>query len=266
MAELCHEFQPVFFCWLFLQFLYIILNVELKLPTEPINSDCPGKRGIYMPKAGRTSGKTDISMNRKTLWKPGAMLSPLPVVMLTCQPDGGPPNIITVAWTGMVCTHPPMLSASLMPSRYSYPIIRQTGEFVVNIPSADEARATDQCGVLSGRDADKFLKTGLTPAPSKEVRPPIIAECPINIECRVRQHIDLGSHTLFLAEIVAVQVSSRLITANGRLALEKARLIAYSHGHYYTLGKQLGHFGFSVRKHPVTKQTRAGRKEKQQSA
>jgi flavin reductase (DIM6/NTAB) family NADH-FMN oxidoreductase RutF len=219
-----------------------------------------------VPKSGKTSGSTDISTNRKTLWKPGAMLSPLPVVMLTCQPEAGPPNIITVAWIGTVCTHPPMLSVSLMPSRYSYPIIRQTGEFVVNIPSADEARATDQCGVLSGRDVDKFLKTGLTSAPSKEVRPPVIAECPINIECRVRQHIDLGSHTLFLAEILAVQVSSRLITASGRLALEKAKLIAYSHGHYYTLGKELGHFGFSVRKHPIRKQHSAGRKKTQRPA
>jgi len=219
-----------------------------------------------MPKSGKISATTDIRIHQKTLWKPGAMLSPLPVVMLTCQPEGGAPNIITVAWTGMVCTHPPMLSVSLMPSRYSYPIIRQTGEFVVNIPSVDEARATDRCGVLSGRDADKFLKTGLTSAPSKEVRPPIIAECPINLECRVRQHIDLGSHTLFLAEIVAVQVSSRLIIAGGRLALEKAKLIAYSHGHYYTLGKQLGHFGFSVRKHPIRKQTETVRKKKQRTA
>ncbi len=219
-----------------------------------------------MPKSGRISDSTEISIKQKTLWKPGAMLSPLPVVMLTCQPEGGPPNIITVAWTGMICTHPPMLSVSLMPSRYSYPIILQTGEVAVNIPSADEARATDQCGVISGRDADKFLKTGLTPAPSTEVRPPIIAECPINIECRVRQHIDLGSHRLFLAEIVAVQVSSRLITANGRLALETAGLIAYSHGHYYTLGKQLGHFGFSVRRRPLRQQTTAGRKGKQKNA
>jgi len=176
------------------------------------------------------------------------MMSPLPVVMVTCQAEDTYPNIITVAWTGIVCSHPPMLSISLMPSRYSFGLIQKTGEFVVNIPSISEAEATDRCGVVSGRDVNKFELTGLTPLPAKSVKPPIIMECPVNIECQVRKTIELGSHVMFISEITGVQISSHLITKDGRLALEKAGLIAYAHGHYYTLGRQLDHFGFSVRK------------------
>jgi flavin reductase (DIM6/NTAB) family NADH-FMN oxidoreductase RutF len=186
----------------------------------------------------------------KHSWKPGNMLSPVPVVMASC---GGTkswkPNLITIAWIGSVCSDPPMLSISLRPDRHSHDIIKTTGEFVVNVPSLDQARATDWCGVVSGRDTDKFAATGLTPGPALKVGCPIVRECPLNIECRVRKILPLGSHTLFLAEVVAVQVSASLVDSKGRLNLEKAGLMAFAHGHYFALGRHIGHFGFSVRKH-----------------
>ena len=189
----------------------------------------------------------DINTGKK-FWKPGTMLSPVPVVMVSCQADGKRPNIITIGWAGTVCSEPPMLSIAIRPSRYSYELIRKSREFVVNIPSVHQLRATDKCGVISGRDTDKFAMTGLTPAPARTVRAPIIAECPINIECKVHHILPLGSHTLFIAEVKGVQVSAHLVTKAGRLAIEQGGLIAFAHGHYYALGKQIGHFGFSVRK------------------
>jgi flavin reductase (DIM6/NTAB) family NADH-FMN oxidoreductase RutF len=141
-----------------------------------------------------------------------------------------------------------MLSIAVRPDRYSHDIIKATAEFVVNVPSMDQARTTDWCGVVSGRDVDKFASTGLTPAAGRKVSCPIVMECPLNIECRIRKRLALGSHTLFLAEVVAVQVSSQLVDARGRLNLQKAGLMAFAHGHYFSLGRHLGHFGFSVRK------------------
>ncbi|MCC7299852.1 MAG: flavin reductase family protein [Verrucomicrobia bacterium] len=186
---------------------------------------------------------------KKQSWKPGNMLSPAPAVLISCGGAGGwKPNLITIAWAGTVCTNPPMLSISVRPERHSYGIIRQTGEFVVNLPTANQAKATDWCGVVSGRDHDKFEKTGLTSAPALELSCPIVLECPVNIECRVRQTLELGSHVMFIAEVVAVQVSENLIDAKNKLCLEKAGLIAYVHGAYVELGRHLGHFGFSVRK------------------
>ena len=189
---------------------------------------------------------------KKQSWKPGNMLSPVPVVLVSC---GGTkewkPNLITIAWAGTVCTNPPMLSISVRPERYSYDIIKQTGEFVVNLPTVKQATATDWCGVVSGRDHDKFEKTGLTPAPALKVGCPIALECPVNIECRVTQTLELGSHVMFLAEVVGVQVSSELIDAKGKLRLDKAGLIAFVHGEYFSLGQYIDHFGFSVRKKPA---------------
>ena len=191
---------------------------------------------------------------KKQSWKPGNMLSPVPVVLVSC---GGTkewkPNLITIAWAGTVCTNPPMLSISVRPERYSYDIIQQTGEFVVNIPGVKQTKATDWCGVVSGRDHDKFEKTGLTPAPALKVECPIVLECPVNIECRVTQTLRLGSHVMFIAEVVAVQVSSELIDAKDKLRLDKAGLLAFVHGEYFSLGQYLGHFGFSVRKHKPAK-------------
>ncbi len=188
----------------------------------------------------------------KTAWRPGNVLSPAPALLVSC--GGTPewkPNLLTVAWAGNVCSDPPLLSISVRPERYSYAIIEATGEFVVNVPSLREARAVDWCGVVSGREADKFAATGLTPAPALQVLAPIVRECPLNIECRVRQSLPLGSHVLFLAEVVAVQVSTALIDAQGKLCLEKAGLLAFAHGEYFTLGRRLGHFGYSVRKQKV---------------
>ena len=185
------------------------------------------------------------------------MLFPVPAVLVSCGGDGGwEPNMITIAWAGTVCTNPPMLSISVRPERHSYEIIKQTGEFAVNLPTVKQTKATDWCGVVSGREHNKFEKTGLTPAPSLELKCPIVLECPVNIECKVRQTMELGSHVLFLAEVVAVQVSENLIDEKGKLLLEKAGLIAYVHGAYVALGDYLGHFGYSVRKKkPAAKKT-----------
>ncbi|NCB38914.1 MAG: flavin reductase family protein [Erysipelotrichia bacterium] len=184
----------------------------------------------------------------KRSWKPGTLLSPVPAVMVTCHGKEGRPNIITVCWAGTICSEPPMLSISVRPERHSFNLIRETGEFVVNIPDRRIARETDLCGVISGREHDKFHETGLTQGRGETVNVPIIMECPINIECKIDREIELGSHTMFIANIVGIQVSEHLIDAQGRLLTEKAALVSYAHGHYYQLGKQLGHFGFSVKK------------------
>jgi flavin reductase (DIM6/NTAB) family NADH-FMN oxidoreductase RutF len=185
----------------------------------------------------------------KKSFKPGNMLAPVPAALVSCGgTDGFKSNIITIAWTGSVCSDPPMLSISVRPERYSYGIIQATQEFVVNIPSLAQAYATDWCGMKSGRNVDKFAETGLTPAQALKVRCPIVRECPINIECKVKQSLNLGSHTLFLAEVLAVQVSSNLLDAKGKLRLEKAGLFAFAVGQYFALGRSLGRFGFSVKK------------------
>lgn len=185
----------------------------------------------------------------KQAWKPGNVLTPVPVVLVTC---GGTkewsPNIITIAWTGSVCSDPAMLSISLRPERYSYEIIQATGEFVVNVPSRYQAKAVDWCGMVSGRATDKFAGAGLTPAPALQAQCPIILECPINIECRVREVLALGSHTMFVAEVIGVQVSAALLDAKGKFRLDKAGLLAYGLGQYFSLGESIGHFGFSIRK------------------
>jgi flavin reductase (DIM6/NTAB) family NADH-FMN oxidoreductase RutF len=193
-------------------------------------------------------------MARRTLiekqaWKPGNLLSPAPAVLVSCGGTGGwKPNLITIAWAGNVCSEPPMVSISVRPERYSYGIIEKTREFVVNVPSLRQARAVDWCGVVSGSSVDKFAGTGLTASPALKVESPIVLECPVNIECRVRQSLRLGSHTLFVAEVLAVQVSSELIDAKGKLHLEKGGLLAFAHGQYFVLGRLIGQFGFSVRK------------------
>lgn len=185
----------------------------------------------------------------KRSWKPGNVLYPAPPVLVSCGGiKGWRPNLITVAWAGNICSDPPMLSISVRPERYSHEIIRTTREFVVNVPAAGQARAVDWCGVVSGRDADKFLGARLTPAAALKVGPPIVRECPLNIECRLRESLDLGSHTMFVAEVVAVQVSSGLMDRKGRFRMDRCGLLAYANGHYFSLGRRIGHFGFSVRK------------------
>lgn len=177
------------------------------------------------------------------------MIYPLPVVLVSCGEREEEYNLVTVAWTGTVCTDPPMCYISLRRERHSYDIIRRTGEFVINLTTEELARATDWCGVKSGRDYDKFREMGLTPAPGAAVKAPVVAEAPLSIECRVRQILPLGSHDMFLAEVVNVQADDRYIDPEtGRFSLEAARPIVYSHGNYFRLGELLGHFGWSVRR------------------
>lgn len=184
----------------------------------------------------------------KQLWKPGNMLYPLPVVMVSMADRDGNPNIITVAWTGTICTNPPMVSISVRPERFSYSILKETGEFVLNLTTRDLVYATDFCGVKSGRDVDKFKQLNLTPIPGDQVKAPLIGESPVNIECRVREIKQLGSHDLFLADVVAVHADEKYMDENRKFHLDRANPIVYSHGTYYDLGDALGTFGYSVRR------------------
>lgn len=184
----------------------------------------------------------------KQLWKPGNMLYPLPVVMVSVTDEKGKNNIITIAWAGTICSNPPMVSISVRPERYSYDILKETGEFVINLTTKDLTYATDYCGVKSGRDVDKFKEMNLTALPGKEVKAPLIAESPVNIECKVTQVIPLGSHDMFLAEVVAVHVDEKYMDEKGKFHLDKAEPIAYSHGDYLATGELLGTFGYSVKK------------------
>lgn len=184
----------------------------------------------------------------KELWKAGNMLYPLPVVMVSMADRGGRFNIITIAWAGTVCTNPPMVSISVRPERYSYPILKETGEFVINLTTRELVFATDFCGVKSGRDIDKFQALHLTPLEAGQVRAPLIAESPVNIECRVRQIMPLGSHHMFLADVAAVHADQKYMDEKRKFHLEKAEPIVYSHGAYLCCGEQLGTFGYSVKK------------------
>lgn len=184
-------------------------------------------------------------MFEKEYWKPGNMLYPIPAVMVSCG-SIQKPNVITIAWAGTVCTNPPMVSISVRKERYSYNIIKDTKEFVINLVTRDLVREADFCGVKSGSKVDKFKETKLTPLQGKVVAAPLIGESPVNIECVVKEIIPLGSHDLFLAEVVSVSVDKKYMDDKGRFALNKSGLIVYSHGEYYSLGELLGKFGYSV--------------------
>lgn len=176
------------------------------------------------------------------------MLYPVPAVMVSCGREGEKPNIITLAWVGNVCSDPVMLTISVRKNRYSYDIIKETGEFVVNLTNRELARACDWCGVKSGRDFDKYKEMGLTPSKSETVKAPGIAESPVSIECKVKDIVELGTHDMFVAEVTAVTVDDKYMDESGKFDLDAADLIAYSHGEYFTLGEKLGKFGFSVKK------------------
>ncbi len=184
----------------------------------------------------------------KMLWKPGNMLYPLPVVMVSCREGNGTPNIITIAWAGTICSDPPMVSISVRKERHSYNMIKNSGEFVINLTTEDLVRQTDYCGVRSGRNEDKFATTGLTAVPATKVGAPLIAESPVNLECKVKEVKELGSHDMFIAEVVAVHADEAYMDEQGKFDLSKANPIVYSHGTYFSLGKSLGTFGFSVKK------------------
>lgn len=183
----------------------------------------------------------------KQTWKGSTLLNPEPPVLVSCG-SMEVANLITIGWTGTICTQPSMVSISVRPERYSYQLIKDSGEFVINLPTRKLVRAVDWCGVKSGRDYDKFAEMKLTPLPASTVSCPILAESPVNLECQVTQVIPLGSHDLFLAKVTAVDVDEALLDEKGKLCLERADLIVYSHGEYFSLGKQLGTFGYSVRK------------------
>lgn len=191
--------------------------------------------------------KKGITMS-KVSWKPGNMLYPLPAVLVTCRDKAGNDNVLTIAWTGTICSDPAMLYISVRPERYSYPMIKETGEFVVNLTTEELLKATDYCGVRSGRDEDKFRAAGLTKGEAQKVNAPIIMESPVNIECKVKEIVPLGSHDMFIAEVVNVQVSEEYMNEKGTFDLSAAKPLAYSHGRYYEMGAELGSFGYSVRK------------------
>lgn len=184
----------------------------------------------------------------KQTWKPGNMLYPLPAVMVSVTDGKGNDNIITVAWAGMVCTNPPMVSISVRPTRYSYDMIRNTGEFVINLTTENLAYATDYCGVRSGRDVDKFKELKLTKEKADYVQAPMIGESPVSIECKVREVKELGSHHMFLADVVAVHADETYMDKNNKFQLNQSHPLVYSHGEYLGLGKSLGTFGYSVKK------------------
>ena len=184
----------------------------------------------------------------KQLWKPGNMLYPLPVVMVSLKGKDGQNNIITIGWTGTICSDPPMVSISVRPERYSHQMLLDTGEFVINLTTKELTYATDYCGVKSGRDVDKFKEMNLTAIPGEKTGAPMIEESPVNIECVVKERIPLGTHDMFLAEVVAVHADERYMDDKNKFHLEKAEPIVYSHGSYLATGETLGTFGYSVRK------------------
>ncbi len=180
-------------------------------------------------------------------WNGSTLLAPVPPCMVSCG-DMESSNIITVAWTGILNSHPPKTYISVRPQRHSYQLLKQTGEFVINLPPASLARTVDFCGIYTGAKVDKFKKCSLTGIASKTVSAPTIAECPISLECRVCDVVPLGSHDMFVADILSVSVDERLLDEKGKLCIERANLCAFAHGEYYTLGKKLGKFGFSTDK------------------
>jgi flavin reductase (DIM6/NTAB) family NADH-FMN oxidoreductase RutF len=193
-------------------------------------------------------------------WKPGTMIYPLPAVMVSCGTTPEEYNITTVSWVGTVCTNPPLCYISLRPERHSYNIIKRNMEFVINLTNKDLAKATDWCGVRSGVHNNKFEVMNLTPGKSKVINTPIIDESPISIECKVKEIIELGSHHMFIAEVVNVQADNKYFDpSTGQFDMQKANLIAYSHGNYYELTKHIGKFGWSVEKKKTKPKSRKNR-------
>lgn len=211
----------------------------------------------------------------KQTWKAGNMLYPLPAVMISCVRGKETPNIITVAWTGTICTDPPMVYISVKPERYSYDIIKESREFVINLTTEKLVKAVDFCGVRSGRDVDKFREMHLNADEAEKVSAPLIRECPVNVECRVKEIEKLGSHHMFIAEVLAVHVDEDYMGDRGKFELNKTGLLAYSHGEYMGLGKKMGKFGFSVKgrlaklnktKKPLSEKSSSGRSSSNRSA
>ena len=179
-------------------------------------------------------------------FKPGTMIYPLPAVMVSCGETPEEYNIITIAWTGTICSDPPMCYISVRPGRHSYEILKRTGEFVINLTTEELARATDWCGCRSGRKYNKWEEMNLTPVPAKKINAPAIAEAPVNIECVVKQIVPLGTHDMFISEVVHISAEEDYLDEKGAFSLVRARPLVYNHGFYYGLGKKIGKFGWSV--------------------
>ncbi len=184
----------------------------------------------------------------RTYWKPGTIIYPLPAVMVSCGENPEEYNIITIAWTGTINSDPPMCYISVRPGRHSYDIIKRTGEYVINLTTEKLAKATDWCGCRSGSKFDKWKEMNLTPAEAKYVKAPIIAESPVNIECRVKDIVELGSHHMFISEVVGVSVDDTYLNEKDAFSFSKANPLVYSHGHYFGMGDKIGKFGWSVEK------------------
>ena len=184
----------------------------------------------------------------KEVWRGGNMLYPVPAVMVSCRGNDGRSNLITVAWAGTVCSDPAMVSISVRPERFSHQLIAESGEFAINLTTEALVRKADEAGVRSGRDCNKWELLGLTEEEASKIKAPLVKESPVNLECRVTERIPLGTHDLFLAEVLAVDVDKSLMDEKGKFCLEKAKLVTYSHGEYYALGALLGTYGYSVRK------------------
>ena len=183
----------------------------------------------------------------KQTWKAGTFVYPIPAVLVSCG-DEKEKNILTVAWTGTICTDPAMTYISIRKERYSYDIIKRTGEFCINLTNEELAYATDFCGVKSGKTIDKFKEMNLTPQKSTKIDAPMIEESPVSIECRVKEIKELGSHDMFIAEVLAINVDEKYMDETGKFDMQKCKLIAYSHGEYFKLGEKIGKFGYSVKK------------------
>ena len=202
----------------------------------------------------------------KQTWKPGNMVYPAPAVMVSVADKAGNTDIITAAWTGNICSDPAMTYVSVRPERFSYHMIEETQCFVINLTTKGLAKATDYCGIRSGRNVNKWKETGLTPEKADHIPAPLIGESPVNIECQVVNHLDLGSHTMFIAKVLAVHVEEAYMDEKGKFDLTAAGLMAYAHGEYLELGKKIGAFGFSVKKKPAARKrikspTRKGQKK-----
>lgn len=184
----------------------------------------------------------------KQTWKPGNMLNPVPAVMVSVADKEGKNNIITIAWAGTICTNPPMVSISVRPERYSYHMIEETGEFVINLTTEELVKACDYCGVTSGKDVDKFKEMNLTPIAVENCKVPAIKESPVNIACKVVEKKELGCHYMFIAEVVSVTVEDEYMNETGKFLINELGLVMYSHGEYFAMGEKLGKFGYSIQK------------------
>lgn len=216
---------------------------------------------VYNGKEKRTLWKGSFKQMAKVFWKGSTLLAPVAPTMVSCGSEEKP-NIITIAWTGIVNSNPPMTYISIRPSRYSYDIIKESGEFVINLTPSRLVRQADWCGVKSGRDVDKFKECHLTPGKANQVSAPLIEECPINLECKVKNITPLGSHDMFLAEIVGIDIDEQYLDEDGKLHMEQCGLASYMHGEYFAPGKKVGSFGYSVRKRPKRKPEGKNKKTK----